>query len=96
MLPSRCIHEPWRNIDVRRLPACRPGSVRHTSRSPIGNCVPGASDAVSSPGIRPRLQTDAASDISAPAPCTKIHMKTFAAMKRAVTTAVRWVWFSSW
>ena len=32
----RCIHEPCRNIDVRTLSACGPGSVTHTSPSPIG------------------------------------------------------------
>ncbi len=96
MFPSRCIHDPCRNIEVSTLPAWRPGSVTHTRLSPIGKPEPGGSNPVSSPGMRPRLHTDLASGTSEPAPCTKSQTRRLMAMTISVTTAVRRVRFSSW
>jgi hypothetical protein len=95
MLPSRCIHEPCRNIEVMRLEYWAPGSVRQSTSSPIGKRVPGGTDSVSSPGISPRLQTDAARGASAPAPCTINHASELAPMSASVTYGVRCVSFSS-
>jgi hypothetical protein len=85
MLPRRCIHDPCRNMDVTRLNGCRPGSVRQTTCSPIGKGVFAGSDSVSSPGMRPPLQTDAASAIDAPAPWYSSHASTHNAMSTIVT-----------
>ncbi len=101
MFPSRCIQEPWRNIDVTMLDTCLPWSVTHTRASPIAGSLtivklePGGSNPVSSPGISPRLQTDAASGMTEPAPWTTSHTSTFAAMSSIVMKAARCVAFSS-
>src|SRR5262245_26694936 len=95
MLPIRCIHEPCRNIEVRTCETCRPGSVRQTSPSPMGNWVPGGNARVSSPGISPRSHTDRASASGEPAPWKNSQVRTLRAISRKVTMGVRWVWFSS-
>ncbi len=95
MFPSRCIHEPCRNIEVMTLMGWWPGSVTHTIPSPIGNPAPGGSAPVNSPGIRPRLQTEVASASDDPPPCTTIHTSTLMATNSIVTWAGRCVSFSS-
>ena len=47
--------------------------------------TPARSVPVSSPGMRPRLQTDVASAIVVPAPCTKTQASVQAAMRSIVT-----------
>ncbi len=96
MLPRRCSQEPWRNIDVNTFDTWRPGSVRHTRPSPTGIAVPGGTRPVSSPGISPRSQTDAARLGIVPAPCRNSQASTLSAMSPCVTIGVRCVWFSSW
>ena len=96
MFPSRCIHDPCRNMEVITWEIWRPGSVTHTRFSPIGKPAPGGTARVSSPGINPRLQTDAATATSTPAPWTAIHTTTQIAMMAIVPTGVRCVSFSSW
>ena len=103
MLPSRCIHEPCRNMDVTTWESWRPGSVAHTTPPPIGKPVPGAARSVSSPGMSPRLQTEAAKPVTspdwatwvAPAPCTSSQAAMLRPMMTKVTTGVRTVSFSS-
>src|SRR3989442_4529928 len=96
MLPIMWSHEPCRNIELKTLKTCRPGSVRQTRPSPIGNGVPGGSRPVSSPGISPNSHTDRATESADPAPSTTSHTRTFTAMMAYVTYAVRCVSFSSW
>ena len=89
MLPIRCIQEPCRNIDVKTWEICRPGSVRQTRPSPMGNRVPGGTMPVSSPGISPRSQTARATAPEAPAPSTRSHTRTFRTMMAILTKGVR-------
>src|SRR5919106_4100389 len=96
MLPSRCNQEPCRNIEVSRWETWRPGSVTHTSPAPIGKRVPGGTAPVNSPAMRPRSQTDLASESVAPAPWTDNHARTFSPMMVQVTYGACWVSFSSW
>ena len=84
MFPRMCIHEPCRNIDVKMCAVCRPGSVRHTSPSPIGNRVPGGTLSVSSPGMRPRSQMDRASARDERAPWMRSHTLTLSAISTNV------------
>ena len=84
MFPRMCIHEPWRNIDVKMWSIWRPGSVRHTSPSPIGNRVPGGTPSVSSPGMRPRSQMDRGRATEKPAPWMRSHAPTFSAISTNV------------
>src|SRR5215212_2064067 len=96
MFPSRCSHEPCMNIDVRMRETWEPPSVTQARPLPISTAVPGGSAPVSSPGISPKLQTEAGSAGSVPALCTTSQTAMLAAMISHVTTAVRCVLFSSW
>src|SRR5512138_790564 len=95
MFPRRWIHDPWRNMDVRRWEACLPASVTQAYPSPSGNAVPGGTVPVSSPGMSPRSQTDCMSGCGSPAPCNRTQTSTFAAISAIVTWGVRSVRSSS-
>ncbi|MND01215.1 hypothetical protein D3C83_201180 [compost metagenome] len=62
-----------------------PGSITQTMRSPIWNALPAGTVCVSSPGISPKLQTDAASASSDPAPCMMSHASVLTPMSAIVT-----------
>ena len=85
MFPRMCIHEPWRNMDVKTFAICRPGSVRHVEPAPMGKRVPGGRLSVSSPGIRPRSQMDMASGQGEPAPWIRSHAPRLSAIRTKVT-----------
>ena len=86
--------EKHRREDVRSTDV--PGSMTHRSPSPIWKPSPARSIPVSSPGIRPGLQTGVAErDVGAGALHHQPHRRHTTRSIAIVTMAVRWVSFSS-